>query len=56
MVLNAFELDGEISFFPTGAFNYFGKNNRLSLGVSMETTNDFLGIFAIPVLSYNQRF
>ncbi|HKK77245.1 MAG TPA: hypothetical protein VJ953_19355 [Saprospiraceae bacterium] len=56
MVLNAIVVDGEPAFFPTGAFNYFGKNNRLSLGVSMETTNDFLGIFAIPVLSYNQRF
>lgn len=54
--LNTLFVEGEVIVFPTAAFNYYGKNNRLSLGLSVETTNDFFGIFAIPLLSFNQRF
>lgn len=54
--LNLIAVDGDLSLSPTGAFNYFGKNNRLSLGVSMEALNTLIGFFAIPIVSYNQRF
>lgn len=56
MVLNMIRTENDFSVLPTGAFNYFGKNNRISLGVTLGTVDDFLGLLAVPVLSFNQRF
>lgn len=56
VVINSGMADGEPLVFPTGAINYYGKNNRLSFGFSIETTDDFLELFAIPIVSFSQRF
>lgn len=56
MIFNMIRTENGFSALPTGAFNYFGKNNRISLGVTLGTVDDFLGILAVPVLSFNQRF
>lgn len=48
--------DEDVFIFPSIAMNYFGKQNRLSLGFVLDPALDALGLLGLPLVSYNQRF
>lgn len=48
--------DGDVYIFPSISMSYFGKQNRLSLGFVLDRSLEILGLFGLPLVSYNQRF
>jgi len=54
--LNVGFSDGDTFAYPSSSMSYFGKQNRLSLGLILDPSLDILGLVGLPLVSYNQRF